>query len=206
MKNLQKEVDMGFTRKHFPAGSHMCLIYSDEKERQNIIGKFLNSGVIGKEKVSYFVDSITPDEVIKWLINTGITPPSLEEISLLPATKIYCPDGTFVPETMLNNLRTFYDNAKKGNYQNARVSGEMTWALRGIPGSDRLMEYESMINDVLVTHPVTAVCQYDVTRFSGTSILNVLKVHPMMVVKGQIVQNPYYMKTDDFIKEFSAAR
>ena len=72
----------------------------------------------------------------------------------------------------------------------------------GTPGSDRLMEYEALVNNVLKTHPITAVCQYDANRFSGATIVDVLKVHPMMIVRGQIVRNPYYMKPEDFLKDF----
>ena len=107
---------------------------------------------------------------------------------------------------MLNNLRLLYEQSEKHDYPSARVSGEMSWALKGIPGSERLMEYEALVNEVFLTHPITAICQYDANQFSGEEILNVLNVHPIMVVHGQIVQNPYYMKHEDLLKSFSSAQ
>ena len=199
MNGKQNLTSMGFTRESFPAGTHMCLIYSQEDERRAVIGKFLESGIIAREKVAYFADFMKPEEVRHWLLNMDIELPEDGRFSLLDAESTYCHDGKFVPDDMLNTLRTFYDQAKQADYPNARVSGEMSWALKGIPGSDRLMEYEALVNDVLVTHPVTAICQYDANRFSGATILDVLKVHPMMVVRGQIVYNPYYMKPQDFL-------
>jgi len=196
---------MGFTDETFPAGTHMCLIYSHENARRKVIGKFLESGIISKEKVSYFADIMTPEEVREWLLDMEIELPDDARFSVLVAENTYCPDGVFVPENMLNTLRRYYDQAKKEKYSNARVSGEMSWALRGVPGSERLMEYEALVNDVLVTHPVTAVCQYDANKFSGATILDVLKVHPMMIVHGQIVRNPYYMKPQDFLKGYQAS-
>lgn len=80
----------------------------------------------------------------------------------------------------------------------------MSWALKGVPGSDRLMEYEARVNDLLVKYPVTAICQYDARKFDGATILQCLKVHPHMIVHGQIIRNPYYMKTEDFLKEYSS--
>ena len=132
----------------------------------------------------------------------GLDLPESDGFSITDAVKTYSPSGNFVPETMLNTLREFYGQAKRSGYPNARVSGEMSWALKGIPGSERLMEYEALVNEVLITHPVTAICQYDANRFSGATILDVLKVHPMMVVHGQIVQNPFYMKPQDFLKDY----
>ena len=193
---------MGFTQETFPAGTHMCLIYSRESERRNIIGKFLESGLLAGEKVAYFADTLTPEEVRGWLRDIGIELPEADGFSITDAAKTYCSSGEFVPETMLDTLRGFYVRAKKEGYPNVRVSGEMSWALKGIPGSDRLMEYEALVNEVLITHPVTAICQYDASRFSGATILDVLKVHPMMVVHGQIVHNPFYMRPRDFLKDF----
>lgn len=202
----EKLTAMGFTQESFPVGTHMCIIYTHENERRKIIGKFLESGIIGKEKVSYFADIMKPTEVREWLVNMDVDIPEDDGFSILVAEDTYCPSGQFVPDDMLNNLRAFYDQSKKDGYPCARVSGEMSWALKGIPGSDRLMEYEALVNEVFITHPVTAICQYDANQFSGAEILNVLKVHPMMVVHGQIVQNPYYMKPQDFLKDYSASQ
>jgi len=195
---------MGFTQESFPAGTHMCLIYSHESERRKIIGKFLESGLLAGEKVAYFTDTLKPEEVREWLRNMGIELSEADGFSVTEAQATYCASGEFVPENMLSKLREFYQQATQDGYANARVSGEMSWALKGIPGSNRLMEYEALVNDVLVQHPVTAICQYDASRFSGATILDVLKVHPMMVVHGQIVQNPFYMKPQDFLQDYHA--
>jgi hypothetical protein len=198
---------MGFTKQTFPAGTHMCLIYNDDAERKRLISKFIDSGLATGEKVSYFADLATPSEIRQWLANKGVDLPEDEQddrFGVLVAEKTYCPTGEFVPESMLDTLRAYYKQAVDDGYTGARVSGEMSWALRGVPGSNRLMEYEAQVNNVLATHPVTAICQYDATKFDGATIFDVLSVHPMMIVHGQIVQNPYYLKPEVFLKDFSA--
>ncbi len=62
------------------------------------------------------------------------------------------------------------------------------------------MEYEARVNEISTTHPLTPICQYDANLFDGATILDVLKAHPMMIVHGQIVQNPYYMRPEEFLK------
>ena len=199
----RRQIKMGFTEQTFPAGTHMCLIYSDDAERRSLISKFIDSGLADNEKVSYFADVATPAEVRQWLASKGVEFPEEQDdrFGVLAAEQTYCPTGEFIPESMLDTLQAYYEQAMDDGYPGARVSGEMAWALLGIPGADRLMEYEALVNNVLAVHPVTAICQYDANSFDGATILDVLKVHPMMIVHGQIVQNPYYLKPEVFLSQ-----
>jgi len=204
MSQARREVTMGFTDEKFPAGTHMCFIYNDDGERRKVISKFLEAGLQEREKIAYFADTMDPAEVDRWLKTMGVDmtdPAKTGRFAITVAEKTYCPNGRFEPETMLNTLRTFHRTVLEQGYPGSRVSGEMSWALRGIPGSDRLIEYEALVNDVLVTHPVTAICQYDARRFSGELVFNVLKVHPMMIVHGQVVKNPYYIQPQEFLRQ-----
>ena len=199
-----KTVDMGFTKREFPVGAHMCLVYSDERDRRRVIGKFLTSGLLEHERVAYFADVMTEDDVVDWLAEFEIDLSAADSeggLLVRDATETYCPDGRFDVDGMLGRLKKFHIDAASRGCGCARVSGEMSWALKDIPGSENLMLYEARVNDVFRTHPVTAICQYDANLFDGRTIMDVLKVHPMMIVKDRIVHNPYYLKTEDFIAE-----
>ena len=199
-------VNMGFTDESFPEGTHMCMIYSNESERKKIISQFLEGGLSSGEKVTYFVDEASPDEIMTWLSEMGVAIPETSKgasFNIATTAETYHPTGIFEPEKMLNTLKAYYETAKGENYMASRVTGEMSWALKGIPGSDLLMVYESKVNDVVEKYPVTAICQYDANKFDGATIFECLKVHPFMIVHGQIVKNPYYMKTDDYLEERS---
>jgi hypothetical protein len=184
----------------------MCLIFQDEKERRRIMAKFVGKGLSDGEKVAYFADVMTKEEVVEWLRGYDIDVTdeiAANNLVVQDSVSAYCPDGIFVPDEMLDRLKAFYNQSIDDGYKFARGSGEMSWALKGILGSERLMEYESWLNVVFQTHPITGICQYDASKFSGSLIMDALKVHPMMIVKGQIVHNPYYMSPELFLKEFS---
>jgi len=200
MKTVGSEIDLGFSRKKFHPGTHICLIFRGEVERKKIVSKFIESGILNGEKVSYFVDVAKPSDVVDWLEKKDIDLSQYLEkdaFSITEAVNTYCPDGTFIPERMWGVLKDAYTVSEKEGYSNVRVSGEMTWALRGFPGSNRLIEYEAGINTVVKTHPVTAMCQYDVNEFDGALIYKALQVHPYMVMNGQVVENPYYISGDN---------
>jgi hypothetical protein len=92
---------------------------------------------------------------------------------------------------------------KKAGFSGIRSCGEMSWALKNIPGSDRLMEYETLLNTVGGEFPHSGMCQYDARLFDGATLLNILKVHPYMIAQGQIVKNPFYMRPDEFLAKQS---
>ncbi|MFP4180358.1 MAG: MEDS domain-containing protein [Spirochaetaceae bacterium] len=192
-------INTGFSRESFSAGTHMCLVFRDETERRKMVSKFVESGVLDDERVSYFVDDGTPSDVIEWLASMDVDLTEAQKrhfLSVENAADTYCPDGTFKPDRMLNSLKELYTESKEAGYPNARVTGEMSWALRGMPGSERLIEYESRINTVVKTHPITAMCQYDAHKFSGRLIYKALQVHPYIVVNGQLIKNPYYISEE----------
>jgi len=76
----------------------------------------------------------------------------------------------------------------------------MTWALREMPGTDELMEYESRVNVFTRDHDCTLMCVYDVNRFSGKAVMDVLATHPMVVMGDRIYENPYYVDPAEYLK------
>jgi MEDS: MEthanogen/methylotroph, DcmR Sensory domain len=195
---MKGTVPLGFTGETFPPGIHMCYIYSDEGEREKIIFRFIDSGLRNGENVSYFMDVSTVDEMEQRQSARGMDRLSEKQqghLSFATTKDVYCPTGIFVPDDMLDKLTDFYTRSIEAGYTGARATGEMSWALRGIPGSFRLMEYEARVNTALMHYPVTAICQYDARCFDGTALRDVLAVHPMIILHGQVLKNPYYVQS-----------
>jgi hypothetical protein len=51
---------------------------------------------------------------------------------------------------------------------------------------------------------VVVLCLYDLDRFSGEVVVNVVKTHPQVLVQGILVENPYYIGPDEFLRSASA--
>jgi hypothetical protein len=188
-----RQVPLGFTPELYPQGTHICYLYSDEEERKRFMSAYVTSGIGEHDSVTYLADTAS-DMLDRAIERLGIAAPAQHKHQLTVATSMetYCPDGRFVPEKMLDNLREMYANSPAG-CAGARLSSEMTWALHDIPGVERLIEYEARINDQLKAYPLTTLCQYDTRKFSGATIFELLNVHPIMIVHGQIMRNPFYV-------------
>jgi hypothetical protein len=195
-------ISLGFDTEPYPMGTHMCFLFNDEDERRRVMSKYVQSGLNTHEQVSYFVDTMSPEDVKTWIRELGVGLPdelNSRQCRILEAEQVYCPDGTFTVGRMIDTVAEAYHRSIREGYAGARLTGEMTWSRRGLPGSEDLAEYECRLNILLRTVPTTAVCQYDAQRFDGATLYDILSVHPMMIVHGQVVMNPYYVEAEVFL-------
>ncbi len=197
-----RSLDMGFTDQSFPVGAHICLLYESEEERRRLMSRFLEAGLRDGERVLYLTDVMTPGQVREWLAGLGVElpeGPDYRRFVVTDAESVYCREGEFRPERMFDFWSEIYEDSLAYGYPAIRATGETSWAVRGTPGSERLIEYEALLNKTLEKAPVTTVCQYDVKLFDGGTILDVLRVHPVMISRGQLVRNPFYVRPDEFL-------
>jgi len=204
MNEVRKDVSLEFTGELFPEVNHMCMIFDNEEQRRKIVAKFLAAGLKRGELIRYIADVATPEEVRSWLLEMGVELPEDESFTVFEAENFYCPSGRFDPRKMIDDMLPRFELVKKAGYSGVRSCGEMNWALKGIPGSDSLLEYEALLSTVVGTFPHIGMCLYDARLFDGATLFKVLKVHPYMIVQGQIVQNPFYIRPEEFLTELRA--
>jgi hypothetical protein len=202
MNNQEHDMDMGFTQEILPECHHICLIYDSDEQRQEIVSAYLTAGIKEGNIVRYFADKTTPDEIHAWISEKGGELREDDSFRIVRAENAYYPSGSFVPRQVLDNAVSRYATARQAGYTGSRVSGEMSWVLRGISGSDRLLEYEVGLNMIHDDFPHVGMCQYDARLFDGATLFNILQVHPYMVAQGQIVRNPFYIKPEEFLAKF----
>ncbi len=80
--------------------------------------------------------------------------------------------------------------AMAGGFGFARAVGEMTWALRQLPGVDELVGYEARLNKFLPRYPQVVLCLYALDSFSGEVLVDVLKTHPKVLLGGMCSTTP----------------
>lgn len=205
MNDQEWKTDLGFTQEIIPECNHLCLIYDNEEQRRKIVSEYLAAGLKRGELVGYFADATPREDVLAWLSETGVDFLKAEEdgaFGIVKAEDAYCPGGRFVPQEVLDRVAARYTMLKQTDYTGSRVTGEMSWVLRDIPDSDRLLEYEVGLNMIDETFPHIGMCQYDARLFDGATLFKVLQVHPYMIAQGQIVRNPFYIKPEEFLAKF----
>jgi anti-anti-sigma factor len=167
---------------------HVCLLYESEAERRAGLLSFVRDGFAAGDRLVYFLDSSTEEEVVELLAAEGIdTAWALEsgQLFVLPAEPVYFEGGTFDPEKMAAVLREQARLSAQAGFSQLRVAVEMGWALHGRPGSERLLEWERLGGDMLEEVGCVALCQYDRQRFDAETILGAMALHPTVVAGGR---------------------
>lgn len=203
MNGQDWQIDLGFTPEIIPECHHLCLIYDNEEQRRKIVSAYLAAGLKRGEAVRYAADVTPLEEIQAWLLELGGEVPKDESFKVFNAGSFYCPQARFNPQEMISAMLPRFELAKQAGYSGVRSCGEMSWALRGIPGSDNLLEYEALLNTVIGTFPHIGMCLYDARRFDGATLFKVLQVHPYMIAQGQVVRNPFYLTPEEFLAELS---
>jgi hypothetical protein len=81
----------------------------------------------------------------------------------------------------------------------------MEWALEDREGVSDLIEYEARFNLIHdARDPV--ICAYDLRKFTGDVIMDILRTHPTMLVGGVLMENPFFISPDQFLKDIRDRR
>jgi len=201
----QEIMNLGFGGFTCNWGTHICGLYETEEERDDIIYGFLHTGDLNKDKQLYCpVENTRENFIHEYGIrfpDCKLHPHDPNLFSINSAKDLYYPDGTFSPVSMDKGLNEYFIESQKNGRRNIRATAEMAWALEAIPGVEHLMVYESRLNYFIPGKPWISICLYNITKFSGQIIMNVLRTHPYAISGGVIIQNPYFQDPDEWLQQ-----
>ncbi len=176
-------------------GNHLCWIYRSEVEFRSFLTAFIHQSLARKERVLYILDEPSTSAPLNFLegdgsvINTALRRGQLE---IRKTAETCLRDAYFDPERMIAYLHFEEERSLRDGYCGLCVAGEMSWALRDVPGAERLSEYETRLNELLQNCRCLGLCQYDQRRFKADVLLDVLSTHPIVAIGTELFWNPYF--------------
>lgn len=187
---------MGQTR-----SAHTASIFASEAEQHSSVVPFLLSGLDCGEKCVYILDSSDRDEVVDAVMRARDVQAHIDsgQVSFLSSDDTYLKGGRFDMNRMLGLLRESERSCLSEGYSGLRITGEMTWHCSNARGVDDLAEYEARVNGLYPESTASILCQYYEPSFGHDVLLDVIRTHPKLVVRGELCSNPYYLPLDEFL-------
>jgi signal transduction histidine kinase len=162
----------------------------------------MQMGLERGEKCIYIADDGTMDDVRERMQSEGIDverATASNALVVAPKEQAYLKHGSFDPDWMFTFWKEATDSATSEGFSALRVTGETEWVVRGGRGLDRWMEYESRLTHALSENNCSALCQYNRRCFPPELILDVIRTHPVVVYRGTVCRNLYYVPADEFL-------
>ena len=181
---------------------HFCSIYENREEHYGVAIPFMQIGLDRGEKCIYIADDGTVGDVRQAMQSEGIdVERATASKALVLATKeqAYLRHGSFNPDWMFTFWKEATQSAMSEGFSALRATGETEWVVRGARGLERWMEYESRLTHAVSENNCSALCQYNRRLFPPELILDVIRTHPVVVYRGTVCRNLYYVPPDEFL-------
>ncbi|MBV8213979.1 MAG: MEDS domain-containing protein [Verrucomicrobia bacterium] len=191
---------------------HVCAFFNDREEEYRVLLPFVQAGLERGEKIVHTIDPKRRDEHLMQIAASGIDIGALlrkGQFELRTWSDTHLRDGYFDGERTLKLFEAVVNNARCQGFSLIRFVTEMEWALKNETQMIDLLEYEAKANELWERQegPVNPViCTYDLTKFKGDVVVDVMRTHPMIIIGGILQENPFYIPPKKFLKELRERR
>ena len=194
-KDQKDRVPLGFGNLYASAGDHIGHFYRTTEEELSVLVSFLKAGLEARDKCVCLISSGSKRQELQEALKAD----GIDTESAVASGQLVVDEGKSHPKELQEMLgKTLAEIPAK--FPLLRWVGVMSWALKKVPTSEKLMEWETHCNTVGDPAAIF-LCQYELPTFLGTVVMDAMKTHPICIVSGVIHQNPYYEKPEVFLEE-----
>ena len=189
-ETIREEATLQHTEEQASIPQHISTYYRNESEQWKSLEPHLFQHLGEKARMIYIYDS-DAGIIEKQLLKIGLDPMKLQRektLHLISSEQAYLRNDVFIPSRMLEFWQKLIGQAMMDGINKILLTGEMGWAVRGLPGSELLCSYEKELDQFIANFPmVTVICQYPVKEFSGDIIFESLCTHPHIQMNENII-------------------
>jgi hypothetical protein len=188
---------------------HVCAFFNSDDEKYRVLLPFIKDGFSCGHKAVHIVNPDQRHNHLQRLVAAGIDPAAAQQngqFELRTNSGTYLRDGRFDQDRMLAAFEQLASDGAKGRFPLSRIVCQMDWAADDRSHIDNLVEFESRVNDVWRCHDDAVICVYDLAKFGGDTVVDIIRTHPMIIIGGILQQNPFFVPPEQFLCEFRERR
>ena len=188
---------------------HVCALFNNEEEEYRVLLPFIKDGFTCGDKAVHIVNPNQRDDHLQRLAAVGIDTAAAQragQLEIRTSTDAYLSDGRFDPHRMLQVFEQLASSNAPHGFPLSRIVCRMDWAAERRTHVDELIEFESRVNELWNRHDDAVICTYHLSRFSGDTVIDIMRTHPVAIVGGMLQQNPFYVPPEQFLREVRERR
>jgi hypothetical protein len=196
---MSNALDLGVNGLEASPGDHICGLYAGDRQRDAILLPFLEAGLRANDKCVCVVDDVEPTEILTTL-DAELNPrqrADAKQLDVMRSSDVYLRSGRFSAQETISFWKVAMSEVMyDGRFEVARAIE--TWSGREVvPDTEELLTLESEMKHFLPLYPQVIVCLYDLDRFGGGLVVDLLRLHPKVLMGGMLLENPYYLTPDE---------
>ncbi len=190
---------------------HICAFFNSIDEQHRVLRSFIKEGFDRGEKVFHIVDPEMREAHLKRLAEAGIDVERAMgsgQLEVRVWQDCQFRGDRFDQDAMLALIEEVLQSGAAAGYPLTRFLGQMEWALLDKPGLDDLsfVEFETRVNYVSPKYDDPLICAYDLSKFSASMMIDVMRTHPVVLIGGVLQENPFFVPPDQLLLELRERR
>jgi hypothetical protein len=188
---------------------HVCAFFNSSEEEYRVLLPFIKDGFDRGDKAVHVVNPEQEEDHLRRLNTVGIDADAARrrgQFELRINTEAYLREGRFDQDRMLAAFEQMASGNTPGGFPLSRIVCRMDWAAEDQTHIDDLVEFESRVNHVWQRHDDAVICTYHLGKFSGDTVIDIMRTHPMIIIGGILQQNPFFVPPEEFLKEIRERR
>jgi hypothetical protein len=183
------------------SGEHLCAIYLNHRERDDVLLPYLQDGLARGDKCLVAISEADSANLLARIIGDFDVPASVAsgQLEVRTSTDPVLQPGQVATQVAIAFWDTKVRAALAEGYTLVRLGAEATWWIPQMSGIDELIRYESELNRFVGRYPQSILCMYELSQLDGSVVIELLKVHPRLLFYGMILENPYYLTPDEYL-------
>jgi hypothetical protein len=183
---------------------HACAFFHNFNEAYKTLIPFIVDGLQSGDRVVLIIEPRNQDDGRRRLRDAGVAVEAAEERGQLEITSwnsAYLRDGKFDIGRMLELIERTLTSGREKGYALTRLVATMDWVRDDDVAEYDIVAYEARLNEVLAKYDDVVVCIYDLARFGGEVVIDVMRTHSLVIVNGLLQSNPFFVTPQEMLRE-----
>jgi len=189
---------LGFGNATASVGDHIAHFYKGSDQRFRVLGPYIETGLRRGDRCAFISSPAAADHLRAWLCDKGV-----DAEAACAAGQLILHPGEANEEDMRSLAERIDAEARDNGHSFVRWAGDGGWALESEISVCEMLRWEALYDQCSTDWEMLAMCQFDLTAFSGEVIMDALRSHPLCVMGDVVVPNPFHTVPEERLDALS---
>jgi len=189
---------LGFGNVTASVGDHIAHFYKGADQRFSVLGPYIATGLRRGDQCAFISSPDVAEQLRAWLRDAGI-----DVDAACASGQLILHPGEATEDDMRVLAERIEAEALDTGHPFVRWAGDGGWALESEISVCEMLRWEALYDQCSTDWEMLALCQFDLTVFSGEVIMDALRSHPLCVMGKVVVPNPFHMAPEELLDALS---